>query len=170
MKKRIVLSVLLAFLLIASVNITAYASDSDASGVVEQIKQQLSDAFDKMDQETAVEVFAFLKDQVSEGNLASGEGIQKAISQGEEKFGVELNEADARALVDTMEKLENMGFSAEYVVEKAESLYGEYGADFVEHTDELVKGAVKNAAQNAIGSFWNNLKSSVKGFFDGLFS
>lgn len=82
---------------------------------------------------------------------------------------MELDEADARALVDTMEKLEDMGFSAEYVVEKAESLYGEYGAEFVDHADELVKGAVKNAAQNAIGSFWDNLKSSVRGFFDGFF-
>lgn len=170
MKKRIILSLLLCFFIMLSLSVKAYASESDASGVVDQIKQQLSDAFDKMDQETAVEVFAFLKDQVSEGNLTSGEGIQKAISQGEEKFGVELDEADAKALVDTMEKLENMGFSAEYVVEKAESLYGEYGADFVDHTDELVKGAVKNAAQNVVGSFWNNLKKSVKGFFDGLFS
>lgn len=170
MKKRIILSLLLCFIVMLSFSVKAYASESDASSVVDQIKQQLSDAFDKMDQETAVEVFAFLKDQVSEGNLTSDEGIQKAISQGEEKFGVELDEADARALVDTMEKLENMGFSAEYVVEKAESLYGEYGADFVDHTDELVKGAVKNAAQNVVGSFWNNLKKSVKGFFDGLFS
>lgn len=170
MKKRIILSLLLVFLMISAGGTRVYASESDASGIVDQIKQQLSDAFDEMDQETAVEVFAFLKDQVSEGNLASGEGIQKAISAGEEKFGVELDEADARALVDTMEKLEGMGFSAEYVVEKAESLYGEYGAQFVDHADELVKGAVKNAAQNAIGSFWSNLKSSVKGFFDGLFS
>ena len=115
-------------------------------------------------------MFAFLKSQVSEGNLASDEGVEKAITEGEKKFGVELDEADARALVDTMEKLEDMGFSAEYVVEKAESLYGEYGAEFVDHADELVKGAVANAAQNALNSFWDNIKSSVKGFFDGLFS
>ena len=68
-----------------------------------------------------------------------------------------------------MEKLEDMGFSAEYVVEKAGSLYEEYGTDFVEHTDELVKGAVKNAASNTINSFWKNLKSSVKNFFTNLF-
>ena len=55
-------------------------------------------------------------------------------------------------------------------MEKAESLYGEYGAEFVDHADELVKGAVANAAQNALNSFWDNIKSSVKGFFDGLFS
>ena len=170
MKKRIIVWLLLCFLAVSSVRTTVYASESDSSGIVDQIRQQLSDAFGAMDQETADEVFDFLKDQVSEGNLSSGEGIQEAISKGEDKFGIELDEADARALVDTMEKLENMGFSAEYVVEKAESLYGEYGAEFVDHADELVKGAVKNAAQNAIGSFWSNLKSSVKGFFDGLFS
>ena len=86
-----------------------HASEKDAAGIVEQIKQQLSEAFDSMDEDTAVEVFAFLKSQVSEGNLASDEGVEKAITEGEKKFGVELDEADARALVDTMEKLEDMG-------------------------------------------------------------
>lgn len=170
MKKKIMMSVVWLFLIVMSAGTTVHASEKDAVGIVDQIKQQLSEAFDAMDQDTAVEVFAFLKAQVSEGNLASGEGIQKAITEGEKKFGVELDEADAKALVDTMEKLEDMGFSAEYVVEKAESLYGEYGAEFVDHTDELVKGAVANAAQNVLDSFWNNLKSSVKGFFDGLFA
>lgn len=58
---------------------------------------------------------------------------------------------------------------AKYVVEKAGSLYEEYGADFVDHADELVKGAVKNAATNAANSFWQNLKNSIKGFFANLF-
>ena len=170
MKKKMVISVVWLFLAAVLVCMPVHASEKDAAGILEQIKQQLSEAFDSMDEDTAVEVFAFLKSQVSEGNLASDEGVEKAITEGEKKFGVELDEADARALVDTMEKLEDMGFSAEDVVEKAESLYGEYGAEFVDHADELVKGAVANAAQNALNSFWDNIKSSVKGFFDGLFS
>ena len=68
-----------------------------------------------------------------------------------------------------MEKLEDMGFSAEYMVDKTESLYEEYGADFVDHVDEVVTGAVKNAASNAVNSFFGNLKKSVQNFFSNLF-
>ena len=104
MKKKMVISVVWLFLAAVLVCMPVHASEKDAAGILEQIKQQLSEAFDSMDEDTAVEVFAFLKSQVSEGNLASDEGVEKAITEGEKKFGVELDEADARALVDTMEK------------------------------------------------------------------
>lgn len=170
MKRKIIIAVFCVFLTAGMIPAGAYASGANEdAGVLDQIKQQLSDAFDDLDQETADQVFDFLKDQAADGNLNSGEGIQKAIDEGQEKFGVTIEEADAKALVNTMEKLEDMGFSAEYVVEKAGSLYEEYGADFVDHADELVKGAVKNAATNAANSFWQNLKNSIKGFFANLF-
>lgn len=170
MKRKIIIAVLIVFLIIGLIPAGAYASESNADqGVIDQIKKQLADAFDDMDKETAEQVFDFLKGQAADGNLSSGEGIQKAIDEGQDKFGVTIDEADAKALVSTMEKLENMGFSAEYVVEKAGSLYENYGADFVDHADELVKGAVKNAASNAVSSFWQNLKNSIKSFFANLF-
>ena len=144
-------------------------SDVDASDVLTQIKQQLSAAFEEMDKETAEEVFSFLKDKLREENYASEEGLQNILKEGKEKFGVEVNREDAQKLVDAMEKLEGMGFSAEYMIEKTESLYQEYGADFVEHVDEVVTGAVKNAASSAVSSFFGNLKKSVTDFFSSLF-
>ena len=90
MKKKMVISVVWLFLAAVLVCMPVHASEKDAAGIVEQIKQQLSEAFDSMDEDTAVEVFAFLKSQVSEGNLASDEGVEKAITEGEKKFGVEL--------------------------------------------------------------------------------
>ena len=170
MKRKIIIAALIVFLTAGMIPAGVYASGtSEDQGVLDQIKQQLSGVFEDMDQETAGQVFDFLKDQAADGNLSSGEGIQKAIDEGQEKFGVTIEEADAEKLVNTMEKLEDMGFSAEYVVEKAGSLYEEYGADFVDHADELVKGAVKNAASNAANNFWQNLKNSVKNFFKNLF-
>lgn len=170
MKRKIIIAVLFVFLTAGLVPAGAYASEKNENqGVLDQIKQQLSGAFENLDQETADQVFDFLKEQAEDGNLSSKEGIQKAIDEGEEKFDVTIEEADAKALVNTMEKLEDMGFSAEYVVEKAGSLYEEYGADFVDHADELVKGAVKNAASNVANSFWQNLKNSIKSFFSNLF-
>lgn len=168
MKKKIM--ILLALLLaLGFYPISAEASETDASGIIDQIKQQLTDVFENVDQETAGEIFSFLKEQAAEGNITADGDLQGVIKEGEEKFGVEIDEADARKLVETMEKLENMGFSAEYVIDKAETLYDEYGTEFVDHADELVKGAVKNAAENVAGSFWQNLKNSIKNFFQNLF-
>lgn len=92
------------------------------------------------------------------------------IEQVKERLDVEISSQDAKKLVDTMERLEEMGFSVEYVLEKAENLYEEYGVEFVDHVEEEVAGAVKNAASNAISSFFENLTNSVKMFFTGLFS
>ena len=172
MKKRIlalfmVLTVMILFVPV-SVHASGNLSEVDATDVLSQIKQQLSAAFEEMDQETAEEVFTFIKDKLGEGDYGSEEGLQGIIEEGKDKFGVEVNKDDARKLVDAMEKLEDMGFSAEYVVGKTESLYQEYGADFVDHVDEVVTGAVKNAASNAVSSFFENLKKSVKDFFSNL--
>ena len=148
----------------------AGTENQEATDILSQVKQQLSAVFENVDQETAEEVFAFLKEEIKEGNLNSDEGLLRAIEEGKEKFGVEVSKEDARKLVDAMEKLEEIGFSAEFVMGKAETLYQQYGADFVEHVDELLTDAVKNAATNAMNSFWDNLKKSIKDFFTNLFS
>ncbi len=169
MKKKVWVILFVSALFLFLPTMTYASSSQDASDLVDQVKRQLSAAFDSMDDETAKEVFSFLKEQVEEGNLNSEEGLKDAIREGEEKFGVEVSREDAENLVDTMEKLEALGFSAEYIVEKTESMYQEYGADFVDHVDEVVTGAVKNAASNVISSFFNGLKDSVKSFFNNLF-
>ena len=175
MKKRIaaVLSAFVMMFILASG--TAYASGTDASGqetgdVIAQVKQQLSEVLENVDQETAGEAFSFLRGIVQKGDLTTDEGLSKAVEEGKEKFGVEISKKDAKALVDAMEKLEDLGFSSEYLIDKTESLYTEYGAGLVEHMDEIVTGAVKDAASNAVSGFFDNLKNSVKDFFKGLFS
>lgn len=175
MKKKasVLLTVLLALLLMALASACAGGAEpaaSNASDILNQVKQQLSAVLENVDQETAQEVFSFLKEEIQEGNLSSEEGLSSAVEEGKEKFGVEISREDARKLVDAMEKLEDMGFSAEYVLDGAENLYTEYGAGFVEHVDELVADAVKNAAENAVNGFWDNLKNSLENFFGGLFS
>lgn len=173
MKKRILVMILGCALLMntglpvqAAENVSA---ETEAVEVLEQIKGQLSDAFEDMDTETAEEIFSFVKEKIGEGALTSEESLQDAIAEGEEKFGVDVDPEAARQVVDTMEKLEEMGFSSEVIVEKAESLYQQYGADFVEHADEVVKEAVKSAVKKAAGSFWGSIKSAVSDFFKNLF-
>lgn len=177
MKRQIVWIFALAMMLILVIPLQAAASErnaasseEDAGNIVEQIKGQLEEMFEGIDQEKASECFSFLREKLAEGNLATEEGLLDAIEEGKEKFGFEISKEDAEKLVDAMEKLEDMGFSAEYLIEKTESLYEEYGTDFIDHVDEVVSGVVKNAVSNAVSSFFNNLVSSVKSFFVDLFS
>lgn len=175
MKKKIVIAALAGMLLLSGITVNAAEggsaqSSADLSGIMDQVKDQLSEAFENVDEETANEWFSFVKEKVTEGGLNTQEGLSQAIEEGEARFGVTVDEADAKQIVETMEKLEDMGFSAEYVIEKAEGLYQEYGAEFVDHADEVVSGAVKNAVSNAITSFFQSIWEAIKRFFENLFN
>lgn len=144
----------------------SYVNVNDLLG---DVKDKLSEAISDMDTETVKEVFGFLEEKVQDGSLKSDEGISSAIREGEDKFGVTINKQDAKKVVETMEKLEDLGFSGEYILEKSEELYDKYGAGFVDHTDEVIAGAVGDAATRAAGNFFSNLWGSVKNFFKNLF-
>ena len=144
-------------------------SSVDIDELLGDVREKLSNALSGMDDETAGEIFEFVKEKVQDGSLKSEDGIKKAISEGEEKFGVDISEADAKRIVETMEKLEDLGFSGEYVIDKAQELYNQYGADFLDHADEVIKGAVQNAVTSAAGNFFHNLWESAKNFFKNLF-
>lgn len=142
----------------------------DIGSLLGDAKDKLSEAVSSMDAETVKEMFGFMEEKVRDGSLKTEDGLSDAIREGEDKFGVTISEDDAKKVVETMEKLENMGFSGEYVLEKAEKLYDKYGADFVEHADEVIAGAVEDAVAGVAESFFHNLWESVKNFFQNLFS
>ena len=145
-------------------------SSIDIDELLGDVGEKLSNALSGMDDETAGEIFEFVKEKVQDGSLKSEDGIKKAISEGEEKFGVDISEADAKRIVETMEKLEDLGFSGEYVIDKAQELYNQYGADFLDHADEVIKGAVQNGVTSAADNFFHNLWEAAKNFFKNLFS
>ena len=174
MMRRILAMLLTVFLITAMLPLRTYAagvdlSQTEATEIIEQIKGQLSEAFEDLDKETVGEIFSFVKEKISEGALTSEEGLQRAIEEGEEKFGIEVNPEAARQVVDTMEKLEELGFSSEMLIDRTADLYQQYGADFVEHADEVVKDAVKGAVKKVANSFWDGLKDAVADFFRNLF-
>ncbi len=161
---------LVMFLMPATANASDKKStDNNQTDIVSQVKEQLTRVFDSVDKETAGEIFTFIKDKIGEGNLDSADDIKGIVVEAEKKFNVTITEADVKKLVSTMHKLEEMGFSIEDIVEKSESLYNKYGAEFVEHMDEVITNAVKDAVSNVANSFFDNVKSSVKIFFANLF-
>ena len=141
---------------------------TDIGGMLGGVKDKLSEAIAGMDEGTVGEVLNFVKEKVSDGSLKTEDGLTQAIREGEEKFGVTVDRADAQKVVDTMEKLEDMGFSGEYVMEKAKELYDEHGTGFVDHIDEVVTGAVKDAVAGAASGFFSNLWESTKSFLKNL--
>ena len=68
-----------------------------------------------------------------------------------------------------MDKLEDLGFDSEKIVDKAEEVYDQYGSDFAEHTDEVVTDAVTNAVGNAFTRFCKSVGNAIKDFFVNLF-
>lgn len=155
---------------IAGMNVrAAEKNDVDVSGLLGNVKEELSDALSKMDEETVKGILGFVKEKVADGSLKTDKGLSDAIAEGEKEFGVTIDKADAQKVVDTMEKLEEMGFSGEHIMEKTEELYDKYGADFVEHVDEVVAGAVQEAVADAADSFIKNIWISTKSFVKSLF-
>ncbi len=155
---------------IAGMNVRAAGkNDVDVSGLLGNVKEELSDALSKMDEETVKGILGFVKEKVADGSLKTDKGLSDAIAEGEKEFGVTIDKADAQKVVDTMEKLEEMGFSGEHIMEKTEELYDKYGADFVEHVDEVAAGAVQEAVADAADSFIKNIWISTKSFVKSLF-
>lgn len=148
----------------------AEKNDVDVSGLLGNVKEELSDAFSEMDEETVKEILSFVKEKVADGSLKTEKGLTDAIAEGEKEFGVTIDKADAQKVVDTMEKLEELGFSGEHIMEKTEELYDKYGADFVEHVDEVVASAVQEAVADAADSFFKNIWNSTKTFVKSLFT
>ena len=131
---------------------------------------QLTDAAQNVSGDEIEELIAYIKEKVANGELETEEDIRAAIEEGRQKFGVSLSEEEIRKIVDLMGKLKSMGLDSEYLISQAEKLYNKYGADIVNHADEAISEAVSGAVNGAAKSFFQNVKDSVKDFWNSLFS
>lgn len=121
-------------------------------------------AMQDADSEEVEELIAFVKAKVAAGELDSDEDIQKAIKEGEEKFGVTLTADEIQQIIDVMQKINALGLDPNVLIEQAEDLYGKFGTDFLNHIDG------KEVAKAAAGSVFQKIGSAIKDFFSGLFS
>ena len=144
-------------------------SEVDLEEMLKGVKEQLAESLEEIDAEKAEEIFDFVKEKFADGSLKTDKGLENAIREGEEKFGMTVDKATAENVVEVMEKLEKLGFSGEDLVQKAKDLYGKYGADFADHANEAVSEAVKEAATEAVGGFFKNMWADTKSFFKNVF-
>lgn len=141
----------------------------DYSAAVGEMTGQFGQLVKNVDSDTANQVLDFVRDKLDSGALDSREGLKDALQEGKEQFGVEISEADAQKIVDTVDQLEQFGFSPDTVIDEAKSLYEKYGEDCVNHVNEAVTNAVKAAAANTAESFADYLKESVTDTLQGIF-
>jgi len=124
---------------------------------------ELTEALEGANSEDVEALIAFVKAKLAAGELETEEDIRKAIEEGEEKFGVTLTEEYIQQIIDVMMKIKELGLDPGVLLEQAEDLYKQFGADFLEHID------AETVAKAGVSSFFSNIANSVKDFFSGLF-
>lgn len=174
-RKTVLLSLLLSMVfLFAGVRVQASEEQSqELIEAAETYQDKLKEMVSGLEEGTVKEIFSFLREKAANGGLETKEEYEKAIQEGKERFGVEIEEQYIEEMLGLATKLEDMGFDSEKLIQKAESLYQQYGADFVEHTQEIVVETVKESIgaviQKAVAEFFRILGKSVGEFFANLF-
>lgn len=146
-------------------------SDTSLSNALNELitTGELAEAVKNVSNEEIEQLIAYIKEKVANGELETDEDIRAAIEEGEKKFGVKLAEEDIQKILDLMNKLESMGLNSDYLISQAEKLYDKYGAELVNRADEAITEAVNDAVSHAADGFIENIKASLRDFWNGLF-
>ncbi|MCH5263209.1 MAG: hypothetical protein J1F42_09875 [Lachnospiraceae bacterium] len=104
-------------------------------------------------------IVGWMIDKVASGEveLSDESSIRKAIDEGEEEFGIALTEENKARVVEFMKTLDTVESGAGDFVEQARQMYQKYGTEFVEQANDAINGAVKNAAKDAVRSFFESI-------------
>lgn len=123
-------------------------------------------AFDINDESTESDkgeetIVGWMIDRIAAGEieLSDEDSIRQAISEGEKEFGVSLSEENRDRLVGFMMTLDSIEDSADDFIEQAGQMYQKFSAEFVEQANDTINGALKDAAKDAVRSFFESLLS-----------
>lgn len=124
------------------------------------------------------QLVAFIREKLEENGLETREDIDDAIREGEQEFGIRLEEDAREKIGDVAEKVQSLGLSEEVLLEEGQKLYDKYGDKLSEEVEtviqqqlvEPVKAAVKQTVTDTVKTFFRDLGTSVKGFFQGAFA
>lgn len=103
-------------------------------------------------------LIAYIKAKLAAGELETEDDIRKAIKEGEQKFGVSLDESEEQQIVDFMLKIKKLGLDPNVLLDQAADLYSKFG-------DELLNKATDDGFFSGLG----NIVNSIADFFKGLF-
>lgn len=92
-------------------------------------------------------------------DLSDEESIRQAIAEGEGEFDITLKEETKDRVVGFMRTLDTVETGADDFAERAKRLYEKYGTEFVEQANDTINGAFKDAAEDAVHSFFESILS-----------
>lgn len=113
--------------------------------------------------EEVEELIAYIKAKLAAGELESEDDIRTAIAEGQEQFGVTLDESEIQQIVDFMLKIEDLGLDPNVLLDQAADLYDQFG-------DELLNQAQDESFWSNVGGFFTNFGTSIADFFKNLFA
>lgn len=108
-------------------------------------------------------LIAYIKAKLAAGELETEEDIRKAIAEGQERFGVVLDESEVQQIVDFMMKIKELGLDPNMLLDQAADLYDKFG-------DELLNKATDEGFWSSVGDFFSNFGKAIADFFKNLFS
>lgn len=92
-----------------------------------------------------------------EVELSDEDSIRRAISEGEKEFGISLSEENKVKVIEFMQTLDTIETGAGDFIARAKRMYQKYSEEFVAETNDAINGAVKNAAEDAVHSFFQSI-------------
>ena len=104
-------------------------------------------------------IVGWMIDRIAAGEvvMSDEDSIKQAINEGEEKFDISLTEENKDRVVAFIQKLDTIETGAGDFIGQAKQMYQKYGTGFVEEANDAINGAVKNAAKDAVQSFFQSL-------------
>ena len=141
MKKRLGILVLALCLLFPQITVNAEEKEvaKGLSGYVnlllaktkggngEESMSSLEDTLEEVVQnikpEDAQKILDFASEKIKDGSLDTKQGIENAIKEAEEKFGVTLTKTQKDLVFSVVEKVKKLGIDPQFLVDQAEEIY-----------------------------------------------
>lgn len=122
---------------------------------------QLEESLKGVSDAEVEEFIAYIKALIAKDDLTDDEGINGAIDEACEKYGVTLSDDERQQIVDLVKKINSLGIDLNGLVDYAESLYNSF-----KNGDSSSSGSIAAV----VGGFFKSVFSSVGDFFKKLFS
>jgi len=122
---------------------------------------QLEESLKGVSDAEVEEFIAYIKALIAKDDLRDDEGINGAIDEACEKYGVTLSDDERQQIVDLVKKINSLGIDLNGLVDYAESLYNSF-----KNGDSSSSGGIAAV----VGGFFKSVFSSVGDFFKKLFS
>lgn len=122
---------------------------------------QLEDSLKGVSDAEVEEFIAYIKALIAKDDLTDDAGINGAIDEACEKYGVTLSDDERQQIIDLVKKINSLGIDLDGLVNYAESLYNSF-----KDGDSVSSGGIATV----VGGFFKAIFSSVGDFFKKLFS